>query len=536
MLSRTGRGSGALDVGHDSSASAWSSPSERRALVTVCAVLFLTFLDTTIVAVALSSVQSDLHAGVSQLQWTVNAYALVFASLMLVTGTLADRYGRKRLMLVGLGVFCAGSLLACLAPNADVLIAARAVMGAGAAASEPGTLSVIRQIFPDARRRARALGAWAGVSALALAAGPVIGGFLVGIWSWRAVFIFNLVAGVIVVSAAVRFVPESADPGSANLDLGGFVSSCLTLGALSFAVILGETDGYGSPPVVALFAGGAAAGLVFVLVEHHVTNPMLELRYFRVPAFSGALVVAFAAFFGVFAIFFFTALYLQEVVDYSGYRTALVFLPMAAMMMLGAAVSGRLVARLGPRGPMAVASLLAGGGILLADAVLTGRVGFAPLALSLALAGAGFGAVVVPVTSVTLAVVPAERSGMAASATNTSRELGSVFGVAVLGALVNAHLTGDLSERLVKLGIPLVDRRLVINAIETGLVPSGTSAANSYARQYGRIVHEVIGAAFGAFRAGLNVALLAAGFAMVACALVALVTLHRGEADLRSRD
>jgi EmrB/QacA subfamily drug resistance transporter len=505
----------------------------RWALATVCAVLFLTFLDTTIVAVALSSVQSDLHAGVSELQWVVNAYALVFASLMLMAGTLSDRFGRKRLMLIGLGIFCGGSLLGALAPNPDVLIAARAVMGAGAAASEPGTLSVIRQMFPDAGERARALGAWAAVSALALAAGPVVGGFFVGVWSWRAVFVFNLVAGVVVMTAATRVLPESSDPHSVSLDLPGFAASSLALGALTFGIILGETDGYGSLPVVLLFAGGISSAVVFLGAERRRTAPMLDLRYMREPAFSGALIVAFAAFFGIFAIFFFTALYLQVVVGYSGIRTALVFLPMAVAMIVGALASGRLVARLGPRSPMAIGSVVAGAGILLADAVLTSKVGFAPLAVSLAVAGAGFGTVVVPVTSVTLGVVPAARSGMAASATNTSRELGSVFGVAILGALVNAHLTSDLSNRLANLHIPASYRHLVINAIETGSIPSG-SAANGYARQYGQIVHKVIQAAYGAFRAGLDVALLAAGISMIIGALVAVLTLQGGDRWLQS--
>jgi EmrB/QacA subfamily drug resistance transporter len=506
------------------------SSAPRWALSTVLAVLFLTFLDTTIVAVALSSVQSDLHAGVSQLQWTVNAYALVFASLMLMCGSLSDRFGRKRLMLIGLGVFSAGSLLAALAPNVDVLIATRAVMGAGAAASEPGTLSVIRHLFPDARQRARALGDWAAVSALALASGPVVGGLLVGLWSWRAVFWFNLAAGLLVVAAAAKFVPESSDPQAASVDFPGFASSSIMLACFTFAVILGETDGYGSLPVVSLFALGILAAIAFLAAESGRKNPMLDLRYMRDPSFSGALAVAFAAMFSIFAIFFFTALYLQVVVNYSGYRTALVFLPMAAAMIIGALFSGDLVARIGPRSPMAVGSLVAGAGILLADAVLMGRVSFAPLAVSLAMAGVGFGVVIVPVTSVTLGLVPAARSGMAASATNTARELGSVFGVAVLGSIVNAHLTSDLSTRLASLHIPSSDIQTVITAIETGNLPAGQIA--SAEKQYGAIVHKVIQAAYGAFRSGLHEALLAAAAAMFASAVIALATLHRRNSAL----
>ncbi len=476
-----------------------ASGTPRLALATVCAVLFLTFLDTTIVSVALSSVQTSLQAGVTQLQWTVNAYALVFASLMLMAGNLSDRFGRKRLMVMGLVVFCAGSLLAALAPNVDLLIAGRAVMGAGAAASEPGTLSVIRHLFPDARQRARSLGVWASVSALALAAGPVVGGFLVGVDSWRAVFWFNLAAGIVITVAASVILPESRDPLEARLDFLGFALVSLGLAAVTFAIILGETDGYGSAQVLGLFVGGVALLVAFVAAERRVTAPMLDLSYLRIPSFSGALGVAFAAFFGIFAIFFFTALYLQVVVNYSGYRTALVFLPMAATMIVAALVAGRLVGRYGPRWPMACGCIVAGTGILLTEAVLAGAVSFTELAVALAITGAGFGTVVVPVTAVALAVVPAEHSGMAASATNTSRELGSVFGVAILGEIVNVSLVGDLSRRMQQLHLPRKLSASIIRELESGGFPS-QGAVTGYIHSYGREVTTILDAAYRAFR------------------------------------
>ncbi len=230
-----------------------------RALATVCGVLFLTFLDTTIVAVTLGDVQSDLHAGVTALQWVVNAYALVFASLMLTGGSLGDRLGRKRVMLVGLGVFAAGSLLGALASSVGVLLAARAVMGVGAAASEPGTLSVIRHLYPQPRARARAIGAWAAVCGLALAFGPIAGGTLVGVGGWRAVFWFNLAVGVLLLAAAARLVPESADPRPGGVDVPGFLLGAVALAAVIFAVIGGEDAGYRAGWVVALFAVGAIA-------------------------------------------------------------------------------------------------------------------------------------------------------------------------------------------------------------------------------------------------------------------------------------
>lgn len=485
-------------------------------------MLFLTFLDTTIVSVTLADVQSDLHAGVSQLQWVVNGYALVFASLMLSAGALSDRFGRRRLLLIGLGVFAAGSLLAALAPDTDVLIAARAVMGVGAAASEPGTLSILRHLYPERHERARALGAWAAVSGLALAAGPVIGGVLVGLGSWRSVFWFNLAAGVVLVVTAARTLPESADPTGRRLDVGGFVLGAGAIGALAFAIIVGETTGYAYGPVVALFVGGIACAGGFVVRERRASAPMLDLGYFRAPPFAGAMVVAFVLFFAIFSIFFFTALYLQVVVGFSAYRVAVEFLAMAVSMVVASVFAGRWVAMAGPRLPMAAGAAFAGGGILLSELVLSSGTPSGWLVATLAIAGAGFGTSVVPVTSVALGVVPPEHSGMAASATNTSRELGAVFGVAVLGALVNGHLSNDLALRLHHLGIPSAFQAIVIGAVETGGVSGQDPSAE---RAYGPIVAKVIHAAYGAFHSGLSEALVASGVAILVAALVALATL-----------
>lgn len=505
-----------------SGASAGRGIDDRFALAAVCAVLFLTFLDTTIVSVALADVQSRLHAGVTQLQWVVNGYALTFAALMMMAGTLSDRFGRKRLMLGGLLVFAAGSLLGALAPSPDVLIAARVVMGVGAAASEPGTLSVIRHLYPDPEDRARALGAWTAVSGLSLALGPVIGGSLVGLGTWRAVFWFNVGAAAMIVALAAVAVPESADPQLARLDFGGFLTGAAGIGALTFAVILGETAGYRSPVVIVLFAVGVLGLFAFTSVERSSKAPVLDLVYFRDEAFSGAIAVVFVLFFGIFSIFFFTALYLAAVVGFSAYRIAVEFLPMMAAMILAAGLAGRRVALRGPRLSMAGGCVLAGAGILLSEVLLSS--GGTPsnwLMATLALAGFGFGTSVVPVTTVALGTVPPERSGMAASATNTSRELGAVFGTAVLGALVNAHLTSDLTHRLRALKIPGNFIGVVVHAIETGVVPAGVKGGGS-------IEDKVIRAAYGAFRDGLEVALLASGAALLAVSVVAAAALRSG--------
>ncbi|MCL4368475.1 MAG: MFS transporter [Actinobacteria bacterium] len=501
-----------------------SNQKTRRALFTLCAILFLTFLDTTIMSVTLADVQATLHAGVTQMQWVVNAYALVFASLMLAFGSLGDRLGRRRVMLAGVAVFVAGSVFGALAPNTGSLIAARAIMGVGAAACEPGTLSILRHLYPNRASRARALGVWAAIAGLALAMGPVIGGILVGLGGWRAIFWFNVAAGILAFAAALHAVPESADPETARLDYVGFVLGPTALATVVFAIILGETAGYRAGHVVALFAIGAIAAALFVLAELHNPAPMLDVRYFRKPAFSGSLAVAFAAYFGVFSIFFLTALYLQVVVGYTAYRTAALFVPMAATMIVGSALAGRWVARVGPRLPVAVGCLCAGTGVLLADLALRGVIAFAPLALALTLAGIGFGIAVVPITSVALSIVPAKHSGMAASATTTSREVGTVVGVAALGSLFNAQLTTSLTERLIQLQVPPEFRSLVITTVLTGQVPAGNQGAAAAEKLYGPVVAQVIGAAYDAVHNGVSMSLIVAGGVILASGLVAWFT------------
>lgn len=496
--------------------------SRRLALVTVCLIMFLTFMDMTIVSVALGSVRSDLHAGVTQLQWVVNGYGLTFASFMLLGGSLGDRFGRKKIMLLGLALFAAGSLLGALSTTPSLLIGARVIMGVGAAASEPGTLSVLRHLYPEGHERARAIGTWAAASGLALACGPVIGGVLVALGNWQAVFWFNVVAAVVIIALALRSVPESSSPNSGHLDYAGFLLGSLGLGALTFAVILGETNGYRTSWVIGLFLLGVVALVAFVRVERRSASPLLDMKYFRSSRFSGAIVVAFILYFSIFSIFFFTALYLTAVINYTPEHTALEFVPMAGAMVLSSVFAGRRVARIGPRAPMAEGCVMAGAGVLLSALLLESSHPSAWLMATLALAGYGFGSSVVPMTSVTLAEVPPERSGMAASATNTSRELGSVFGVAVLGALVNAQLTGALEHRLRALNIPHAYFQTIINFIETGSAPQGvvigTGSGNT-------IQDRVVAAVYGAFRDGLEQSLVVAGVGMLVAATIAVRTL-----------
>ena len=417
----------------------------RLSLAVLSLVLFVTFLDNTIVATALANIQTGLHAGVSALQWIVSAYALTFAALMLTFGTLGDHLGRRAVMMAGLVVFTAGSIVGSVATSSGMLIGARVVMGVGAAASEPGTLSMIRQLYPDRGERAQALGVWAAVSGLALAAGPVIGGC-----ARRRV----VVAGGLRLQRRRRtWSPWPACGSScrraANLDRRRLD-------------VLGVRPGRDrldrrhlrhhrrrdrrirnlvDRPALRVALG---AGVAFVHVERRAEEPVLDLRFFRDRAFAGGNLVAFTGYFATFAVFFFIPLYLQLIGTATPYDVALDFLPMAAVMIVASALSGRWVARVGPGIPMASAVSCAGVGILVTNALLTAHSGIGLFGWSLVLVGAGLGVVMVAVTSSVLGVVPAARSGMAASAVNTSRELGAVAGVAVLGSVVNGVLVTNL--------------------------------------------------------------------------------------------
>jgi EmrB/QacA subfamily drug resistance transporter len=502
--------------------------SRRVALATLCGVLFLTFLDNTVVSVTLADVQTTLHAGVTSLQWIVDGYMLAFAALMLTGGTLGDLLGRKKVLLAGVALFCAGSVVAALATDSGTLIAGRVIMGVGAAASEPGTLSLIRHIYPDREQRARALGAWAAVSGVALALGPIIGGIIVGSVGWTGVFWFNLAFGATAFVVAARTIPESADPGGRRLDIPGLLLGGLAVSAATFGVIEGETAGYRTWWIALLFGAAAAAGIGFVVVERRAPDPVLKLDFFRDGTFTGANVVAFATNWGVFAVFFFTALYLQLIGGFSGWKIALQFVAMAAAMVAAAPLAASWTARSGPRGPMVAGCVIAGSGMFVVNSLLEPHVSVAALAWVLAVVGLGFGMALVSVTDAVLGSVPPERSGMAASTVNTSRELGGVFGVAVLGALVNAQLTSSLVHKLQQLGIPPGFRAIVIDAVTHGGLPQSPAAvSNPAAAGHQALVVQVIEAAQNAFKDGLHVSLVVAGAVLLAAALAALLTVRQ---------
>ena len=497
------------------------------ALAAVCAILFITFLDNTIVSVALADIQSSLSVSVSGLQWIIDGYLLAFAALMLTGGTLGDLFGRKKVMLAGVAIFCAGSIVAALATTSGVLIAGRIVMGVGAAGSEPGTLSLIRHIYPERRERALALGVWAAVSGLALSLGPVIGGVLVEGAGWQSIFWFSLGFGALALAVAAVTLTESRDPVGRRLDVPGLATGAVAIVAATFAVIGGENRGYGRWWIDGLFVLAALLTVAFVEIERRSPDPVLKIEFLRNPTFTAANVVAFATNLSVFSVFFFTALYLQLITNFSGYQIALVFTSLAVAMIVSGPLAGFWTARVGPRLPMVLGCLLAGVGLLLVDRQLTATTSVSALTWPLAIAGLGFGIALVTMTQSVLTLVPPEQSGMAASTVNTSRELGGVFGVAVLGAVVNAQLTSGLTAKLVKLGIPVQFREIVVRFVTTG--GNITDVENSPAvRGHGKIVAKVLVAAENSAGHGVHLALqIAAGIVLAAAVVAAFAARHR---------
>jgi EmrB/QacA subfamily drug resistance transporter len=506
-----------------------SARSARVALAALCAVLFLTFLDNTIVSVALADMQKSLRAGVSSLQWIVDGYMLAFAGLMLIGGTLGDLLGRKKVMLGGVALFVAGSLVGVLAHDSNTLITGRVVMGVGAAACEPGTLSLIRQIYPEQRPRARALGVWTSVSGISLAAGPVLGGVLVAAAGWRGIFWFNLCFGIAAFAVAALVLPESSDPQGRKLDVPGLVTGVVAVSALTFAVIEGEGQGYSTWWVELLFVLAAATAVLFVLIERQSGDPVVRLEYFRIPAYSSANAVAFATSFGLFAVFFFTALYLQVVAKFSAGKIALQFLAMAVAMVVAGQAAGRWTAARGPRAPMALGCLLASVGIVAVDRLLSPSVPHVSLAIALAVIGFGLGLALVAVTASVLAIVPGERSGMAASTVNTSRELGGVLAVAILGAVINGRLVSDLTHKLGGLGVPMQLQVIVVHDVTHGGLPADATLAIManpvvaiFALTHRSVLGKILDAATTSFGHALHIGLVVAALILLGGAAVSI--------------
>ena len=441
----------------------------------MCFALFMLMLDNTVVNVALPSIQRDLHATLSALEWTVNAYTLTFAVLMVTGGRLGDIFGRRRMFLFGVAVFGLSSLAIGFAPTDTTLVAFRAIQGIGAAFMMPATLSIITQAFP-AHQRGTAIGTWAGVSALALAIGPVVGGFLTQQVSWRAIFFINPPIALIAVAVTLFAARESRDETvSRKVDFPGIASITVGLTALVLALVEGNAWHWDSVRVIGLLAVAVAALAAFVVTERRSASPMVDFRFFGSRTFLGTNVVAFIVSFAMLAQFFFLALYMQNILHYSPLQTGLRFLPSTLVIIVMGPLAGRLTDRVGSRVPMTVGMLV----VALALGIqsrLTVHTGYGLLLPGFVLMGLGMGLVMSPMSTAAMNAVDRTKAGVASGVLSMSRMVGGTFGVAIMGALVTAIGTSKIDSGLPHLA-PGV-RSAIANGLGAGITPAGQASAH----------------------------------------------------------
>jgi len=424
-------------------------------LAVVSVGLFLAVVSTTVVSVALPTIGRDLHASATDLEWIVDAYVVVYASLLVAGGVIGDRRGRKGLFMLGVAIFGLGSLITGLAPSVGVLLIGRVVQGLGPALLVPGSLTIIRAAFDEPRQRAAAIGLWSTSSGLALAVGPPLGGVIVGAIGWRWVFLCNVPLAAALVLAAARVVPRLArTPARGRFDwLGAFLTTA-GVAVLAFAVIEGQAHSWTSPLVLVAGAAGVAALVGFVAWERRLAEPLIDVALFLRPTFTAATVAAFVVFFAfVGAIVYFSA-YFQQVQGHSPIEAGLDVSAIGVAYAFAAALSGRLVGRVGERGPL-LAGLIISGAATLGLLRLGPDTGIGAIWWNFALLGVGIGLCGTPMSTIAMSAVDVSRAGMASAVLNALRQVGQVFGIAVLGALVYAHLPGssagqrlDPSQRL----------------------------------------------------------------------------------------
>lgn len=424
--------------------------SRRRRMLVLgicCMSLFVVGIDVTAVNLALPSISVDLHASFSQLQWVLDAYTLVLASLLMLSGSVADRIGRRRVFQVGLILFGVGSLLCSLSANAPMLIGARGVQAVGGSMLNPVAMSIITNTFTKPRERAQAIGLWGATIGLSMALGPVIGGALVDSVGWQSIFWINVPIVLLAATLAARFVPESRAPTARRLDPVGQVLVIGLLASLIFAIIEGRSLGWTSGTVLGCAAFAVLCVVAIVVVEPRRKQPLIEFAFFRSISFSGAVVCAILGFAAMGGFLFVNTLYLQQVRGLSPLHAGLMTLPMAGMIAICAPISGKLVGQVGPRIPIVIAGVgfVGSAAILLS---LRSDTSLVVLAVAYLLFGTGFGFLNAPITNSAVSGMPREQAGVAAAIASTSRQIGSALGVAVFGALAATQLTGPVKESL----------------------------------------------------------------------------------------
>ncbi|GAA4211606.1 MFS transporter [Actinocatenispora rupis] len=478
--------------------------------------LLVVVLDNTVLNVAMKVI-ADPHAGLgasqSQLEWAINAYTLVFAGLLFSFGILGDRFGRRRALFLGLAVFGLASLASAYAQSAGALIGARALMGIGGAAVLPATLSIISNVF-DPRERARAIGIWAGAVGLAVAIGPILGGFLLEHFWWGSVFLINVPIVAVGLVAIATLVPESKDPKPGRIDVVGVLLSIAGLVSLVYGIVSGGDHGdWGKPTVWGSIALGAAILVGFVLYERRSDHPSLDVRLFRDPRFSAAVVATGLMFFAAMGTFFFSVFYIQNVRGFSPLTAGLLMLPFAAAQVVFAPRSSRLVARFGAKlvctvGLALVAVSLGGFTLLGVDTPIW------VLEVLFFVQGVGMANVAAPTTEAIMSVLPREKAGVGSAIGNTIRQVGGALGVAVLGSVLSQVYRGDITPHLARVPAPYRDA-----------AAESLPATYGVAGRFGDAGRALVGPANDAFVHAMHTAAAGSGIVAVLGALVVLVWL-----------
>jgi EmrB/QacA subfamily drug resistance transporter len=415
---------------------------ENRKWITLGAVsfgLFMIMLDNTVVNVALPTMERDLHVKLEQLEWVVTAYALTFAALLITGGKLADLYGRRRIFVIGLVIYSLSSLACGFAPTAGFLIGARAVQGAGAALMNPATLSIITATFPP-KERGQAIGIWAGVSALALAIGPLTGGLIVENLNWNWIFFINVPVGILGIVVSQFAIRESRDTShEQSIDVPGLLTSAGFLFSLSYALIEGNARGWTSAEILGLFTAAVVLLVAFIVVERRQRLAMLDLSLFRIGSFTGANVVAMLVSLSMFGVFFFVSLYIQNILGYSPTQAGAAFLPMVTLIILIAPIAGRLSDQIGSRWLMGGGMALVGCSLLLYQRV-TLHSNFWTLLPPMIVGGVGMAMTMSPMTAAAMGSVPVDKAGVGSGVLNSFRQVGGSLGIAIMGAIVASYL------------------------------------------------------------------------------------------------
>jgi EmrB/QacA subfamily drug resistance transporter len=411
-----------------------TTPYSRRwqALIVLSVSLLVISVGNTILNVALPTVQSELDASSSELQWIVDGYLLVYAGLLLAAGTLGDRFGRRRALVTGLVVFAIGSVLAALSDSSSALIASRALMGVGAAGIMPTTLSILTNIFPDGER-AKAIAVWSAVAGLGVAIGPIAGGWLIEHLDWRWIFLFNLPAVAACIAGAAVLVPESRDPGKPKLDVVGALLSIAGLSAFVWGLIEAPERGWTSLTILAAFAGGAAILAAFAAWERRVAEPMLDLGVFRNARFSAASASITFVYFALMGVMYFMTTYLQSVLGHSALEAGVLFLPIAFGLVVSAKSAVELTKRLGTKVVVAGGLSIVAGALVLVTTFETGTPD-GTLCVVLGMLGLGMGLAIAPATESIMGSLPREKAGIGSAMNDVVREVGGTLGIAVLGS------------------------------------------------------------------------------------------------------